>query len=318
MSAWQPWSECSKACGGGTQSRTRAVEKNPENGGLSCPVPEDRRTCNTGSCDQDCNLADWSAWSHCSRSCRFSNTSPAGRFHRERRVMKAPEGSLGKCPDKFDASRYQAEVCNDEICPANITCAAEMDLVVLVDGSEPEKFKSQLRLVRGLLKMSREPMRYAVVAYGSSTKVLSTMTSDLQGLATKLEAATALGGDPDLGQGEGLGRLLLQSEVLDRSVVVLALSDGRPTREDNAISAAEGIRRAGARLFVGLVDDHTPTPRATACNIASHPCEANVESVDSWEEMATNPQRFLVATCSQLSMPAVGAASPHGDPIATK
>lgn len=227
--------------------------------------------------------------------------------------MEYPQGAQGKCPSKFDPSRYQVDPCNDEICPANITCAAEMDVIVLVDGSDPEKFKSQLGLVQGLLNISREPMRYAVVAYGSSTKVLSTMTGDLQGLPSKLQAATAPGGVPDLAQGEGLGRMLLQSEVLDRSVVVLALSDGRPTREDNAISAAEGIRRAGARLFVGLVDDHTAPPRATACNIASHPCDANVQSVDSWEQMATSPERFLVAICSQLTMPPVEDAL--GEPI---
>ena len=57
------WSECSKPCGNGTQ--TRSIITGPSGGGKSCPGPETmKRFCNTKPCD--CVLSDWGA---CSKSC---------------------------------------------------------------------------------------------------------------------------------------------------------------------------------------------------------------------------------------------------------
>merc|ERR1719223_1148721 len=178
-----------------------------------------------------------------------------------------------------------------------------MDVVILIDGSTTSNFAAQIDLVRGMLQRSVSPMRYAIVTYGSESSVVSTATSDLAGLATTLSSVTAPGGVPDLGQGAGLARTILQSSILDRPVVVLALTDGEPTRVDLAVTAAQEIRRAGARLFVGLVDDHSEPRRATACDLASRPCDANVEAVESWQQMAQEPERFLVALCSDLDFP---------------
>lgn len=219
---------------------------------------------------------------------------------------------MGQCPGSDDPKRFEVEVCNDLPCPSNLTCAAEQDVIVLIDGSEAADFEAQLALVRGLIDRSETPMRYGVVAYGNPAKVLSTVTDNLESLTDSLNGLQRPGGDPDLAQGAALARSLMQSSILDRPVVVLLLTDGRPTRVDTAVAAAASIRQSGARSFVGLVDDHTPGPRDVACNIASKPCPANVESVGSWGEMRTSADPFLVATCSNLlSEGALGAVSLH-------
>ena len=45
------WGSCSTSCGGGTQSRTRSIKKQEENGGNPCIGDEiENQSCNTDSC----------------------------------------------------------------------------------------------------------------------------------------------------------------------------------------------------------------------------------------------------------------------------
>ena len=56
VSNWSAWSACSASCGGGTQTRTRSVLVQPENGGANCPVLTESRQCNTQPCTVDQDL----------------------------------------------------------------------------------------------------------------------------------------------------------------------------------------------------------------------------------------------------------------------
>ena len=48
---WDDWSNCSRTCGGGTQSRSRRVVTHEENGGTACSGPSSQsQVCNTGAC----------------------------------------------------------------------------------------------------------------------------------------------------------------------------------------------------------------------------------------------------------------------------
>ncbi len=49
--SWSEWTNCSAPCGGGTQSRTGTITKQPQYGGASCPTNLiQTRVCNTSSC----------------------------------------------------------------------------------------------------------------------------------------------------------------------------------------------------------------------------------------------------------------------------
>lgn len=56
VSAWSSYSACSTTCGGGTQTRTRTITVQSENGGASCPATTDSRQCNTQPCATDQDL----------------------------------------------------------------------------------------------------------------------------------------------------------------------------------------------------------------------------------------------------------------------
>ena len=72
LSDWSNWSGCSKTCGGGTQTRTRSITQQAQNGGAACNGPtQEQQSCNTTACPvpADCKLSGWSAWSGCSKLC---------------------------------------------------------------------------------------------------------------------------------------------------------------------------------------------------------------------------------------------------------
>jgi len=81
LSEWSSFSKCSKECGGGVQTRTRRKISSPENGGKACEVLQETQPCNTGSCDRDCMLSDWSAWGACSQAC------DGGKMTRTKKVL---------------------------------------------------------------------------------------------------------------------------------------------------------------------------------------------------------------------------------------
>lgn len=47
---WSDFSECSVECGGGTQTRTYIVTKQPQYGGTPCPTTPESQACNTDAC----------------------------------------------------------------------------------------------------------------------------------------------------------------------------------------------------------------------------------------------------------------------------
>ena len=54
---WNPWSQCSRTCGGGQQSRTRSKRNEASNGGMNCQGgTTENRACNGQGCPQCCLL----------------------------------------------------------------------------------------------------------------------------------------------------------------------------------------------------------------------------------------------------------------------
>ena len=50
VSAWSAWSACSKPCGTGAQTRSRAVVQLPAGGGAACPALSATQACNVQEC----------------------------------------------------------------------------------------------------------------------------------------------------------------------------------------------------------------------------------------------------------------------------
>jgi Spondin-like TSP1 domain/Thrombospondin type 1 domain len=108
LTAWTDWSSCSKACGGGSQSRTRQVATPAANGGTPCDSNQrEERACNTGGCPVDCAISAWTPWSSCDKACG------GGKQVRTRTMTPAANGGRACDPN---TSLVEETACNTQAC----------------------------------------------------------------------------------------------------------------------------------------------------------------------------------------------------------
>jgi hypothetical protein len=111
LAAWGEWSGCSVTCRSGVLTRRREVLRVAEFGGV-CPVTEEARRCFRGPCPYQCYVTDWTPWSQCTKSCRFTEPHSLGSRHRQRRILSHSNTNY-TCPDL-----HQLEKCPEEVyCP---------------------------------------------------------------------------------------------------------------------------------------------------------------------------------------------------------
>ena len=108
MNAWEEWSECTKSCDYGSQTRARTVRVQPENGGIACPPMWEQRGCNMWKCPVHCSVTSWQPEGTCSKSCG------GGVQMRVRSITQIPQWNGHVCP------ALRAEIgCNSHECPVD-------------------------------------------------------------------------------------------------------------------------------------------------------------------------------------------------------
>lgn len=91
------WSECTKKCGGGTQTRTCSDGVIGEN---SQCIGDFVRECNTHNCPIDCSVSSWSPWSNCEPCYNYNkNGDNNGTRTRTRSVIIQPLHDGKPCPE---------------------------------------------------------------------------------------------------------------------------------------------------------------------------------------------------------------------------
>ena len=148
LSTWSSWIDCSTTCGGGTQHRSRVVEKVAQNGGVICSGSlVETQACNTQTCVPpqgkvtefffylsvptfltmlniiiiettrcnlsfltavDCQFSTWSTWVDCSATCGN------GTQLRSRLVEQNAENNGAPCT----GSLIESQICNSQSCPS--------------------------------------------------------------------------------------------------------------------------------------------------------------------------------------------------------
>merc|ERR1711907_146087 len=109
MSSWGQWGECSAACGGGTQIRSRSILAAPKPGGKRCTPLVDSKKCNLQACERSCLVSEWSAYSRCSNC----------RQHRSRSVLRlSTNGRKKACGPLRQEKRCDSGACKKTGAPA--------------------------------------------------------------------------------------------------------------------------------------------------------------------------------------------------------
>jgi len=98
------WSQCTKTCGFGSQSRTRSTRA-PTIGGKACPHSAETRACSSFDCAIDCAVPKFAAWSSCTLSCG------TGSQKRSRATVEPKFGGVA-CPHSAET-----RACSETPCP---------------------------------------------------------------------------------------------------------------------------------------------------------------------------------------------------------
>ncbi|XP_066920815.1 SCO-spondin-like isoform X2 [Clytia hemisphaerica] len=112
LSSWSPFTACSKTCGDGTQSRTRAcTNPPPAHGGKACSGNlKDSRKCKVKECPVNGGYSNWSAYGACSETCG------TGFQQRTRSCTKPRPAHGGK---KCQGKAIDQKSCKLRECPIN-------------------------------------------------------------------------------------------------------------------------------------------------------------------------------------------------------
>eukprot|EP00933_Yihiella_yeosuensis_P017312 TRINITY_DN1449_c0_g1_i2.p1 TRINITY_DN1449_c0_g1~~TRINITY_DN1449_c0_g1_i2.p1 ORF type:complete len:899 (+),score=143.23 TRINITY_DN1449_c0_g1_i2:601-3297(+) len=102
--SWDPWSACSKSCGGGIKSRTRGSQ---EIGKHCLGSKKETQECNAARCPVDCAWDIWGQWSRCSAPCG------GGKKQRTRTVASQARYNGRQCSE---ADGTQQEDCGTAAC----------------------------------------------------------------------------------------------------------------------------------------------------------------------------------------------------------
>jgi hypothetical protein len=326
MGDWSGWSECTAPCGGGSHERHRGIDRPADHGGKMCLSLADSGECNMDSCDQDCVLSDWSAWGPCSKSCLGKSTWLPGKQSRTK-TIKEPTVGAGFCPEPRTEMRYEMQACNNFICPKNIECVADLDVVIIQDGSGSlwyrwggksqwdRNFELSKKFILTLIEESRMAkvdaegrpsggLRYGVVLYSFNPRVISQISHDKKELDTKVKGMKWPMG------GTMTGRALLKAKQLfplatgsgKRMQVIILVTDGRASNRVWAYQAAKAVRDSGIRLIVVPVKGALRN-KGDMCAWASKPCEENMILTPKWTMLISKLKLYLTTMCPTVEVP---------------
>jgi len=328
MGPWSEWSECSAECGGGSESKTRSIVIPAQHGGAPCPANVETDACNSHSCDADCVLADWSPWTTCSRSCRVKGYPHSAGHQYRTKGIKTPVIGSGKCPRPHSIPhRFQHQRCNNFNCPANIKCVANMDVVVVQDGSGSlwhwpgprsswdlnfRRCKEFTKVLIDKSEMAKvdadmvlgHGVRFGYVVYSWGAYTKSQVTTDAAKLKTAIDGTKwPMGGTYThraLYKAADLLRMTVGPKT--RIQVILLITDGRATNRYMAMQAASHVKNSGMRLMVIPIKGALRN-KAEMCRFASSPCSWNMVNTPRFTDLARNMMIYLTNLCPTVVDP---------------
>lgn len=289
MGHWEQWSGCSRACGGGTRARHRQVLKEARYGGLPTAETIQEQLCNTQPCDQDCILANWTAWTNCSKVCAHGHKS------RTRTVLRPALGQ-GTCPDERSSERLETKACARKSCKKKLgnekpQCSAEVDVTLVLDVSGSagtagtDKMKKFAQTVMGRVKLATKETLGAtlgLVFFGSKASVASPLSATSSELGKSLDSISWQKTSTNTAQALGLARELFEQRGRPQAQkVVIVATDGMP--ESAFLTGVEVARLKEQGVRVAFVAVGSSVSRPVLRRWASWPWEENLMSASSFD-----------------------------------
>jgi hypothetical protein len=307
MSRWSGWSKCSKDCEGGVEARTRSVITKPKNGGRGCSAVSDGRPCNTGSCDRDCDLFEWTSWSPCSMAC--------GRGDQNRvRNVDIPIRGGGRCPKPQSSRRLEYQDCNTHECIGDEICIAHQDLIINIDGSgsvNTESWTLVKNFTGELLKRYKAKyygdvaVHIGVALFGngviesdgtiSKALLVSELVDDFAAVKTAVAAMEPQKGFTNMAQGFVLSeKLLTQRGRKDAQSAVMTISDGKPSFLFETTEKAKELEDKGIMKFMVAIAEFPGSDEWKLMkHLATKPANTNTVRVPGFDALQDGGGPFV-------------------------
>jgi len=329
---WEGWSTCTANCGGGVRERMRPVLMEMKYGGEPCEDTEETEGCNAQSCNENCELQDWSNWGSCTQACWKGS-------ERRDRVIHEPARGTGECAEPVGETRLQFRDCNDKTCaefyhttPEGkfLKCGSKVDLIILVDGSGSlgaTGWQKSLKMVGNLISNlvgSDDKVKVALQIFSGPTtwdaytrcigapgsgppdiekdckiswvKHMTNNTLETAKLVADLKF-------PDATTLTSMALASAETELIngreDASSVVLVITDEKPLSHVRTVAAASKLKEKARIIWVPV---GASAPIEMIEELASLPKHENVIPIDDLDKL-TWPyfvNKIIAATCPVL------------------
>merc|ERR1719171_406911 len=300
---WSEYGMCSAPCGGGIQTRVRQPLTDAEHGGEPCGDLSEALECNVFACDRPCELdPEWSEWTECSKECDSGIT-----FH-SKGVM-VPAGPQGSCPEWWEPERMQEAYCNTMDCPQDLVCTAQMDMLVLIDGSGSvnwygpgfEQERSFTKKLFELMSFGAEGAKAGVILFSWEAELVSPMTTDQAALIDAVDGMVWPHWNTDTAAALVMAETELtnsgRAEVSKQSTIVFLLTDGNANSMWSTKRAATDLKEV-ATLYVVVIGNNVNERQAKKW--PSYPEEEHYIKVEEFDLLESQLGTILADACNNL------------------
>jgi len=300
---WSEYGMCSAPCGGGIQTRVRQPLTDAEHGGEPCGDLSEALECNVFACDRPCELdPEWSEWTECSKECDSGIT-----FH-SKGVM-VPAGPQGSCPEWWEPERMQEAYCNTMDCPQDLVCTAQMDMLVLIDGSGSvnwygpgfEQERSFTKKLFELMSFGAEGAKAGVILFSWEAELVSPMTTDQAALIDAVDGMVWPHWNTDTAAALVMAKTELtnsgRAEVSKQSTIVFLLTDGNANSMWSTKRAATDLKEV-ATLYVVVIGNNVNERQAKKW--PSYPEEEHYIKVEEFDLLESQIDTILADACNNL------------------
>merc|ERR1719183_3416916 len=300
---WSEFGACSKDCGGGIQSRVRRAITEDEHGGEPCGDLSETMECNADACDLPCELeAEWSEWSECSKECDWGVTFQTKGVAKE-------GGPEGYCPEWYMEDRMQSAYCNTIECPQDLVCQAQLDMLLLLDGSGSvnwygpgfENERTFALNMFNLMNFGDAGAKAGVILFSWEAELIAPMTTDQASLIEAVEGMSWPHWNTDTAAALTMAKTELTNsgrpEVSKEKTIIFLLTDGNPNSMSATMAAAESVKEV-ATLYVVVIGDNLNT--GAVKHWPSYPWEEHLIKVDEFALLESKMEAMLSDVCNDL------------------
>jgi hypothetical protein len=330
LSEWSGWSKCTKDCEGGVQGKTRSILTKAKNGGESCDSATEERSCNTGSCDRDCTLTDWTDWSPCTMAC-------GGGLQEHTRSVVVPIRGQGKCPNKDNPDRLVERKCNTQDCIGDELCVASQDLVLAIDGSGSLK-ESGFDVVRSFaanltgkyvdMYYGKKAVTLGVVQFGNGQLEemagggsvvapalnIQGLTSDLGMVQTKILELTWQRGFTNMAQAfKTAGTMITQTGRAEAQSAVLVITDGKYSMAFQTAQQAQKLKDQAVQIYMAVISAGKGEELDLLKKWVSSPWQTNFERIPGLLALEHNKEMFATKIITKFCPMAISPAKQKQD-----